>query len=53
MRNEAASASKTPIKADYDVDKVVREIVLVGPRQESDVLSGGLAGCSGAVLLKV
>lgn len=48
MRNEAASASKTPIKADYGVDKVALSIAFVWPRQESDAPRGGLAACSGS-----
>lgn len=45
MGNEAASVAilycdETPIKADYDVDKVTQQIALIQPLQESAVLNG-------------
>lgn len=45
MGNEAASVAilyckETPIKADYDVDKVTQQIALILPLQESTVLNG-------------
>lgn len=45
MGNEAASVAilccgGTPIKADYDVDKVTQQKALIQPLQESTVLNG-------------
>lgn len=45
MGNEAASVAilfcnETPIKADYDVDKVTQQIALILPLQESTALNG-------------
>lgn len=45
MGNEAASVlilycDETPIKDDYDVDKVTQQIALIQPLQESTVLNG-------------
>ena len=45
MGNEAASVATlycdgTPIKADYDVDKVTQQIALIQPPQESTVSNG-------------